>query len=107
MTWGPRALSFAPRLKEGPEGLTDTEARNILGASGCMWTDMFLHKPFLADIPALNERRSERYVEYFSLPRMAALAAVRVQLPSGDSATGARLPAPLSIFVRSSFQYFA
>ncbi|MCF7973198.1 MAG: family 20 glycosylhydrolase [Phycisphaerae bacterium] len=74
-----KAYDWEPR----PEGLSDIEARNILGAQGCVWTDMFLHQPWLADVPVLGERRSELYVEYFSLPRMAALAEV-VWTPRGQ-----------------------
>ena len=76
-TWiAPISLEKAYNWEPRPKGLSDAEAKNILGASGCIWTDQFLHKPFLADMPAMNERRSELYVEYFSLPRMAALAEV-------------------------------
>ena len=35
-----------------------------------------MHNPILQDVPALNERRSYDYIEYLSLPRMAALAEV-------------------------------
>ena len=35
-----------------------------------------MHNPILQDMPALNEERSYDYVEYLSLPRMAALAEV-------------------------------
>ena len=54
-----------------------TAAKNILGASGCLWTDMFLHKgQILADKPGQGSAHSEAYVDYLSLPRMAALAEV-------------------------------
>lgn len=57
--------------------LGTTAAENVLGASGCVWTDMFLHKSnILADKPGSGTSRSEAYVDYLSLPRMAALAEV-------------------------------
>lgn len=61
-----------------PDALKGTPAaKNIRGASACVWTDMFLHKPnILADKPGEGTSRSEAYVDYLSLPRMAALAEV-------------------------------
>jgi hexosaminidase len=53
-----------------PEGLTREQQKNILGVQGCLWTDMFLHKPEIKKIgPAA-------YCDYFLLPRAAALAEV-------------------------------
>jgi hexosaminidase len=55
----------------------DPAKKNILGASGCIWTDMFMHNArILADKPGEGTTASEAYVDYLSLPRMAALAEV-------------------------------
>ncbi len=57
-----------------PAGLTDEEAKNILGGHGCLWTDQFLHKPFLRDKPGEGDAASEAYVDKLTLPRAAGLA---------------------------------
>ncbi len=77
-TWiPPISLEKAYKWHPVPNGLTDREARNVLGASGCVWTDQFLHKAhILADKPGEGTTKSEAYVDYLSLPRMAALAEV-------------------------------
>lgn len=74
----PVSLKKAYSWEPTPHELTGTAAaKNILGASGCIWTDMFLHKPeILADKPGRGTSHSEAYVDYLSLPRMAALAEV-------------------------------
>lgn len=77
-TWLPhipleKAYSWEPR----PDGLDEESAQNILGANGAMWTDQFLHRPeILADKPGEGTTASEAYMDYLSLPRMAALAEV-------------------------------
>ena len=69
-----KAYSWDPLLKE-LEGTP--AATNILGASACIWSDRFLHNAnVLADKPGEGTTRSEAYVDYLSLPRMAALAEV-------------------------------
>jgi hexosaminidase len=76
-TWiKPISLRKAYEWDPMPAGLSGDAAKNILGAQGCVWSDQFLHKPFLADKPGEGTARSEQYIEYFSLPRMAALAEV-------------------------------
>ena len=76
-TWlAPISLEKAYNWEPAPAELNDLEKKRILGAHGCMWTDRFMHNPILQDLPALNESRSYRYMEYLSLPRMAALAEV-------------------------------
>jgi len=72
----PVSLQNAYCWNPRPNGLSDKEAENIIGANGCIWTDQLLHNNFLRDLNTLNDHRSEAYVEYFSLPRMAALAEV-------------------------------
>ena len=47
-----------------------------LGVQGCLWSDQFIHGTRLQDIPYIDENRSERYVEYFTFPRLLALSEV-------------------------------
>jgi hexosaminidase len=61
-----KAYSWDPM----PAGLTPEQQKNILGAHGCLWTDMFLHKPEIKKYGPAN------YCDYFTLPRAAALAEV-------------------------------
>lgn len=57
--------------------VTPEAAKNFAGGNGCVWSDQFLHKPdILPDEPGQGTSHSESYVEYISLPRMAALAEV-------------------------------
>ncbi|TCD12935.1 hypothetical protein EZ449_02500 [Pedobacter frigidisoli] len=48
----------------------------ILGASGTMWADQFIHGTKLPEMAPLNENRSEKYFDYLTLPRLSALAEV-------------------------------
>jgi len=64
------SYEWSPR----PDGLTDEEAKNILGGHGCLWTDQFLHKPVLRDEPGKDDSKSEAYVDMLTLPRVAGLA---------------------------------
>jgi hexosaminidase len=57
-----------------PEGLTDQEAKNILGGHACLWNDQFLHKKILRDEPGKGDSKSETYVDMLTLPRIAGLA---------------------------------
>ena len=76
-TWlAPITLQKAYQWEPAPKSLTKEEKKHILGGHGCLWTDQFLHKPILNDMAVLNENRSERYVDYLTLPRMSALAEV-------------------------------
>lgn len=78
-TWtAPVSLAKAYNWHPTPKELIGTPyEKNVLGGNGCIWTDQFLHKEaILADRPGEGTRRSERYVDYLSLPRMAALAEV-------------------------------
>jgi len=73
----PISLKKAYEWTPTPKELTGKAAQNILGASGCIWSDQFLHKAhILADKPGEGTKASESYIEYLSLPRMAALAEV-------------------------------
>lgn len=71
----PVSLRDAYEWHPTPDGLTAGQQSNILGPHGCVWTDQFLHKPFLA-VPAGDEPRGKDYVEFLTLPRAAALAEV-------------------------------
>jgi hexosaminidase len=73
----PISLEKAYNWEPTPKGLDAPAAKNILGANGCVWSDQFLHSPsVLADKPGRGTAASEGYVDYLSLPRMAALAEV-------------------------------
>ena len=76
-TWlPPISLRKAYEWEPAPKTLKADEKKYILGAHGCMWTDRFMHNPILQDMPVMDENRSFNYVDYLSLPRMAALAEV-------------------------------
>lgn len=49
---------------------------HVIGVQGCLWSDQFIHGTILQEIVPLNENRSENYVEYFTFPRLLALAEV-------------------------------
>jgi len=73
----PISLQKAYNWHPVPKQLTGAITKNILGASGCIWSDMFLHKAaILADKKGQGTSHSEAYIDYLSLPRMAALAEV-------------------------------
>ena len=48
----------------------------VVGVQGSMWADQFIHGTTLQEIPLIDENRSERYMEYFTFPRLLALAEV-------------------------------
>ena len=77
-TWTPPVtLSKAYNWHPVPKGLKGAAAKNILGPNGCVWNDRFLHNAdVLADKPGKGTSTSEAYIDYLSLPRMAALAEV-------------------------------
>ncbi len=78
-TWlAPVTLSAAYNWDPTPKEIRGTPAaKNILGPNGCLWTDRFLHNAEqLADKPGKGTTASEAYVDYLTLPRMAALAEV-------------------------------
>lgn len=53
-----------------PGNLTTAQQKNILGVQGCLWTDMFLHRP------EIKKPSPAAYCDYYLLPRAAALAEV-------------------------------
>ena len=54
-----------------PDNLSPKQQKNVLGAQGCLWTDQFLHKPWIK-----AKYGPENYCDYLTLPRAAALAEV-------------------------------
>ena len=48
----------------------------VVGVQGSMWADQFIHGTTLQEIALIDENRSERYMEYFTFPRLLALAEV-------------------------------
>ena len=77
-TWTPPvSLRKAYEWDPIPASLKGTSRDLILGPNGCVWTDQFLHNSEeLADKPGEGTAASEAYVDYLTLPRMAALAEV-------------------------------
>lgn len=64
------------QLDMTPAGIEARHKKNILGASGTIWSDQFNHGTLLREFAPLNENRSERYSDYMTLPRLSALAEV-------------------------------
>jgi len=77
-TWTPPVtLSKAYNWDVIPKGLTAEQAKNILGPNTTLWNDRFLHNAKqLADKPGEGTTASEAYMDYLSLPRIAATAEV-------------------------------
>jgi len=74
-TWLPPVpLQKAYDWNPVPNELNAEEAKHIIGPHGCVWSDQFLFGDKLRDKPGEGTTRSERYVEYLTLPRAAALA---------------------------------
>ena len=48
----------------------------VVGVQGSMWADQFIHGTTLQEIALIDENRSERYMEYFTFPRLLALSEV-------------------------------
>lgn len=83
-TWiAPISLQRSYEWEPAPTELNAEQKKRVLGAHGCLWTDRLMHNPILTDLPALNEVRSMNYVDYLTLPRMAALSEV-VWTPQAD-----------------------
>ena len=45
-----------------------------IGIQACMWSDQFIHGEVLQEIRAIDENRSERYMEYLTFPRLLAVS---------------------------------
>lgn len=76
-TWlPPISLEKVYQLNPMLKGMDEKYRPLILGASGTLWSDQFIHGTVLQEIPLLNENRSEKYFDYLTFPRMSALAEV-------------------------------
>lgn len=76
-TWvGLVPLEKVYQLNPMVEGLDQKYRSQVLGASGTLWADQFIHGTILQEIGPLNEDRSEKYFDYLTFPRMSALAEV-------------------------------
>jgi len=111
-TWiRPISLQKSYEWTPTPQGLTGQAAKNILGASGCLWTDRFMHNAKqLADKPGQGTKASEAYVDYLSLPRMAALSEVcwtseKVRHQGGFSDFTHRMKALYERYDKLGYQY--
>ena len=76
-TWMPpisleKVYHFNPVI----EGLDAKYRSQVLGAQAALWSDQFIHGTTLQEITPINENRSEAYFDYFTFPRMSALAEV-------------------------------
>ena len=76
-TWLPpisleKVYALNPMLDE----LDEKHRSQVLGAHATLWSDQFIHGTILQELEMLNENRSEKYFDYLTLPRMAALAEV-------------------------------
>ena len=72
----PISLQKAYNWDPVPAGLTGKAVGNILGAQGCLWSDQLLIRARLTNDKAKMLKQPERYMEYLTLPRSAALAEV-------------------------------
>ena len=76
-TWLPpisleKVYAFNPLM----EGIEDRYRPQILGGHATLWSDQFIHGTELQEIALINENRSEKYMDYLTLPRLTALAEV-------------------------------
>jgi len=76
-TWiKPISLQKVYELNPMVEGLDEKYRAQVLGAHATLWSDQFIHGTILQEIAPINENRSEKYFDYLTFPRMAALAEV-------------------------------
>jgi hexosaminidase len=76
-TWlKPISLEKVYSLNPMIEGLGEKYKPQVLGAHATLWSDQFIHGKILQEITPINENRSEKYFDYLTFPRMAALAEV-------------------------------
>ena len=72
----PIPLAKVYQLNPMLKGLDEKYRPQILGASGALWADQFIHGTYFQEIQLINENRSEKHFDYLTFPRMAALAEV-------------------------------
>ncbi|WP_316815247.1 beta-N-acetylhexosaminidase [Pedobacter nyackensis] len=70
----PISLEKSYSLNPMMNGLDEKYRPQIVGAQGALWSDQFIHGTVLQELPQLNENRSEKYFDYLTFPRLAALA---------------------------------
>ncbi|WP_158285103.1 beta-N-acetylhexosaminidase [Arenibacter aquaticus] len=76
-TWlSPISLEKVYGMDPVVEGLGDEFKSQVLGVHATLWSDQFIHGTILQEIQPINENRSEKYFDYLTFPRMAALAEV-------------------------------
>ena len=76
-TWlKPISLEKVYSLNPMIDGIDEKYRPQVLGAHATLWSDQFIHGTILQEIAPLNENRSEKYFDYLTFPRMAALAEV-------------------------------
>ncbi|MGQ7870938.1 beta-N-acetylhexosaminidase [Sunxiuqinia sp. sy24] len=76
-TWlKPISLEKVYALNPMIDGLDEKYRPQVLGAHATLWSDQFIHGTILQEIAPINENRSEKYMDYLTFPRMAALAEV-------------------------------
>lgn len=76
-TWlSPISLEKVYGMDPMVEGLGEEFQSQVLGVHATLWSDQFIHGTILQEILPINENRSERYFDYLTFPRMAALAEV-------------------------------
>jgi hexosaminidase len=74
-TWlPPISLEKTYALNPMIKGLDEKYRPQVLGGHATLWSDQFIHGTILQEIEPLNENRSEKYFDYLTFPRMAALA---------------------------------
>lgn len=74
-TWLPpisleKVYAFNPMIR----GIDEKYRSQVLGGHATLWSDQFIHGTILQEIIPINENRSEKYFDYLTFPRMAALA---------------------------------
>ena len=76
-TWlAPISLEKVYGMDPMVEGLKEEFQSQVLGVHATLWSDQFIHGTILQEIQSINENRSEKYFDYLTFPRMAALAEV-------------------------------
>ncbi|MBS2211480.1 family 20 glycosylhydrolase [Carboxylicivirga mesophila] len=74
-TWlPPISLEAVYALNPMIEGLEEQYRSQVLGGHATLWSDQFIHGTVLQEIVPINENRSEKYFDYLTFPRMAALS---------------------------------
>lgn len=74
-TWlPPISLEATYALNPMIKGLDEKYRPQVLGGHATLWSDQFINGTILQEIAPINENRSEKYFDYLTFPRMAALS---------------------------------